>query len=82
MADVMTDEGHTPVSEGKPTETLSVKDAPAEPSGSVLGVGRPEVRHMVVVVVANTADVTTFSAFVGHSVAPEAHSVTVKYDVV
>lgn len=75
LADVTAVEGNVPVAEGKPMETLTVKDAAAEPSGWV---GRPEVKHIVVVVVANTADVTTVKAFVGQSLASEAHSVMVK----
>ena len=39
------------------------------------------VRHTVVVVEASTTDVTTVTAFVGQSEAPDAHSVMVKYEV-
>jgi hypothetical protein len=79
LNDVTVAEGNVPEAEGRLMEALAVKDPVGEPSG------RPGVvvtRQIVVVVVASTADVTTVKALVGQSVASEAHSVMVKYEVV
>lgn len=73
-------EGGVPVPEGKIAGTLAVHGVVGEPWGWPVGPdpGLDVVRHIVVVVVANTADVTTVRAFVGQPSAPEAHSVMVK----
>jgi hypothetical protein len=79
LVDVTGAEGNVLEAEGRLIEALVVQDAVGEPSGNP---GVVVTKQIVVVVVASTADVTTVKAFVGQSVAPEAHWVTVKYEVV